>query len=83
MPFLACPKRRKEMDQIVDLMVELKVKGDGDVHYFLYKYFKYNVERRYNKMKNFLADVNEFVNYARERFLWPYEGDMEDKHGDV
>ena len=83
MPFLECPKRRAEMDQLVDLMVKLEVKGDGDIHYALYKYFKYHVNRRYNTMKNFLADINEFVAYTRFRFLWPYEGDMEKKHGDV
>ena len=83
MPFIESKNRRTQMDEIVALMEKHEVKGDGDIHYVLYKYFKYNVERRYNTMKNFLADINEFVAYAREQFLWPYEGDAKKKNGDV
>lgn len=83
MPFIECPKRRAEMDRIVVLMEELDVKADGDLHYVLFKYFKYNVNKRYNKMKNFIGELTEAASYLREEFLWPYERQAKKKNGDV
>ena len=83
MPFIESKIRREEMDQIVHLMEELKVKADGDLHYVLFKYFKYNVEQRYNPMKNFIGELSEAASYLREEFLWPYENKAKNKNGDV
>ena len=83
MPFIESKTRREQMDRIVALMEELEVKADGDLHYVLFKYFKYNINQRYNSMKNFIGELTEAASYLREEFLWPYERAAKDKNGDV
>ena len=83
MPFIESKSRRAQMDEIVKLMAELEVQADGDLHYVLYKFFKYNVERRYNVIKNYIGELNETVGMIQHRFLWPYEAEAEEKNGDV
>jgi len=83
MPYLGNNERRKEMDRVVDLMRKLKVKADGDLNYILFKYCLYYVERRYNTLKNYLAELNESAEEIRRRVLAPYEDQQAMINGEV
>ena len=79
MPYLKDMNRRAECDKVVKVMEEVGVKADGDLNYILFKYFKYNVERRYNSMKNYCGELNEAAEQIRTEFLHPYEKALKKK----
>jgi len=81
MPYIK-PEKRKEMDEIVDLMNK-KVKADGDLNYILYKFCKNHVQPSYNNYKNFCGELMECAAEIRRRILAPYEDSKIKENGDV
>lgn len=75
--------RRKEMDKIVNLMVQKGVRADGDLNYVLFKFCKYNIVPSYNNLKNFCGELNECVVEIRRKLLAPYEDLKERENGEV
>ncbi len=75
--------RRKEMDKIVDLMVEQGLKVDGDLNYVLYKYCKYHILPSYNAYKNFCGELRQCATEIERRILAEYEDTVKDENGDV
>ena len=83
MPFIEDQQRRKELDEIYQLMIEKGINADGDLNYILYKFCKYQVAPSYNNYKNYFGELVECANQCREDFLIPYERRKKDENGDV
>ena len=82
MPYIK-DSRRKDMDEIVDLMVKKQVAVDGDLNYILYKFCKYNVKPSYNNYKNYCGELSECASEIRRRLTGPYEDTKVKENGDV
>jgi len=76
-------KRRKEMDQIIQLMQELKVSADGDLNYLLYKFCRTNVGPSYNNYKNFVGELDCCMREIYRRLIAQYEDEKIIENGDV
>ena len=82
MPFIK-QKRREECQPVVDAMIACDVKADGDLHWILITYCKYQVTRRYNAIKNFRAELRECADEIKHRILDPYEDEKKEENGDI
>ncbi len=82
MPYIK-QENRPAMDKVVDAMVGVNVKVNGDLNYILFKFCKYYVKPSYNNYKNFCGELNECVAEIRRRLLGPYESVKEVENGDV
>lgn len=83
MPYIASKVRRHEMDEIYEKMVSNSVSADGDLNYLLYKYCKYNVPKRYNIIKNYIAELRATATEIERRILAEYEDKCIEENGDV
>jgi len=75
--------RRKDMEEIVDLMVSKGVLADGDLNYVLYKFCKENVKPGYNNYKNFCGELRQSATEIERRILASYENQKILENGDV
>lgn len=82
MPYITEDKRRK-MDRVVEQMLWVGVKADGDLNYILYKYCKENIPVSYNSFKNFCGELRQCATEIERRLLAPYEEKQIVKNGDV
>lgn len=82
MPYIK-QERRIECDEIVKLMIEKKIKADGDLNYVLYKFCKFNIEPSYNNYKNFCGELRQCVSEIERKLLAPYEDSKIFENGDV
>jgi len=82
MPYIK-QERRIECDEIVKLMIEKKIKADGDLNYVLYKFCKFNVGPSYNNYKNFCGELRQCVSEIERKLLAPYEDSKISENGDV
>jgi len=82
MPYIK-QERRIECDEIVKLMIEKKIKADGDLNYVLYKFCKFNIEPSYNNYKNFCGELRQCVSEIERKLLAPYEDSKISENGDV
>ncbi len=82
MPYVE-QKKRPDLDEIVDLMIEKHVKVDGDLNYILYAYCKRMVIPSYNNYKNYRAELRECADWIGERLLKPHELKKREENGVV
>lgn len=82
MPYIK-QDNRKVMDEIVQLMLDLNVKVDGDLNYILYKFCKKAVKPSYNNYKNFIGELNCCSKEIYRRLVAPYEDLKSNENGDV
>ena len=82
MPYIK-NERRKEVDQIVELMRDLKVSADGDLNYILFKFCKYYVKSSYNEYKNFCGELHQCATEIERQLLAPYEDLKEQENGKI
>ena len=82
MPYIK-PISRPEFDPVVDLMVKLGVKVDGDLNYILFKFCKYHIKPSYNNYKNYIGELSECSAEIRRTILAPYEDTKIEENGDV
>ena len=82
MPYIKS-SRRKDMDEVIDLMVAKAVKVDGDLNYILYKFCKENVKPSYNNYKNFCGELRQSATEIERRILAIYEDTKILENGDV
>lgn len=82
MPYITQP-RRKDVDPIVDMMSKVAVDADGDLNYILFKYCKYHIPQSYNKIKNYIAELEEAANEIRRKILSPYEDQKIIDNGEI
>jgi len=82
MPYIK-PEERPKMDEIVELMMMLDVKANGDLNYILFKYCQESCLKNYNSIKNFIAELEECAHEIRRRILAPYEDEKIEEHGDI
>jgi hypothetical protein len=74
---------RKDMDEVVKLMIDKDVKADGKLNYILYKFCKDTVTPSYNNYKNYLGELQEAICEIRRRLLSKYEDLKTIENGDV
>lgn len=82
MPYIKQIKR-PGFDPVIDLMVKLEVKADGDLNYILFKFCKYYVKPGYGNYKNFCAELRQCATEIERRILAPYEDEKIKENGDV
>ncbi len=82
MPYIKTDRRR-DMDEIVDLMIKKGVKIDGDLNYVLFKFCRDGVVPSYNGYKNYIGELHECAAEIRRRMLSPYEDTKIVINGDV
>jgi len=82
MPYIK-RENRPEMNPIVDLMVEQKVKVDGDLNYVLFKFCKYHIIPSYNNYKNYCGELRQCATEIEREILAPYEDKKKAENGDV
>jgi hypothetical protein len=82
MPYVV-QERRAVLDKVVDAMIKANIKADGDLNYVLFRYCKYNIEPRYNSIKNFNGELNEAAAEIRRKILGPYEERKEIENGGI
>ena len=82
MPYIK-PIARPEFDPIVDLMVKLGVKVNGDLNYILFKFCKYHITPSYNNYKNYIGELTECGAEIRREILGPYEDQKKAENGEV
>lgn len=83
MPYIPDLERRKELDEIVRLMAELKMDWDGEMNYVSFAFFVRNVPRKYNEIKKYKGELNECSDEIQRRFLGPLEDTKIKENGDV
>jgi len=84
MPYISNENdRRKQMDNIVDLMADLEVKANGDLNYVLYKFCKRYVKPSYNNFKNFCGELRQCATEIERRLVAEYEDEKIRQNGDV
>ena len=81
MPYVK-QEKRPHLDPLVDLMVALDIKADGDLNYVLFKYAR-RIEPSYNRLKNYRAELHEAAAEIKRRMLDPYEDQKIIENGDV
>lgn len=74
---------REKWDQVVQLMVDLNLRVDGDLNYILFKYCKYFVRPSYNNYKNFCGELKQCATEIERRLLSVYEERKIQENGDV
>lgn len=74
--------RRKEMDKIIDLMIEQGVRVDGDLNYILFKFCK-SIIPSYNNYKNFIGELDCCAREIYRKLVAPYEELKEKENGGV
>jgi hypothetical protein len=82
MPYIK-QERRIEVSPIIDLMMDLNVKADGDLNYILFAFCKFAVPPSYNNYKNFLGELRQCVVEIERRMLVPYEEEKIAENGEV
>jgi len=82
MPYVK-QQKRKNLNKIVSLMAEQKIKADGDLNYILFTYCKKFISPNYNNYKNYIGELNECINEIRRRLLSPYEDLKIKENGDI
>ena len=82
MPYID-KKRRKELGPIVEEMVRQNIRPNGDINYILFKYATYHVPKRYNVLKNYIAELREAADWVWWMLLVPYEKNKRKENGDV
>jgi len=82
MPYIE-PKRRKKMDLIVNLMMELNVLADGDLNYVLYAFCKRAVVPSYHNYKYYCSELDQCITEIKRRLIGPYEDKKKKQNGDV
>lgn len=82
MPYINQTKRTNA-DQIVDQMVKMCVKADGELNYLLYKFCKEAITPSYNNYKNYIAELRQCATEIERRMLAEYEDEKIKENGDV
>ena len=67
MPYIKSKIRRRELDKIVELMINNRIKANGDLNYVLFKFCKKHVGKSYNSIKNFIGELNETIAEIKRR----------------
>ena len=75
--------RRKEIDKIVELMINQGVKVNGDLNYLLYKFCKSSIIPSYDNYKNFCGELEMCKLEIYRMLVAPYENLKKDENGDV
>jgi len=75
--------RRKFLDDIVNLMISLNVKADGDLNYILYSFCKKHVKVSYNSLKNYCGELRQCATEIERRIIAGYENIKIKENGDV
>ena len=83
MPYIADHERRKELDQIVELMYGLGIQDNGEINYVLYAFAVRHVDKRYNSLKDYISELTECADEVRRRLLVPREEEAILENGDV
>ena len=73
---------RKKLDLVVQLMIDLGIKVNGDLNYILYKFCKETI-KTYEGILFFNIDLGHTVVELREEVLAPYENLKCIENGDV
>lgn len=82
MPYIEQQKRRN-LDEIVELMKRKDIVANGDLNYILFAFCKRHVIPSYNNYKNFCGELGECVIEIRRRLLADYENRKIIENGDV
>jgi len=82
MPYIK-PEQRPDMDEIVELMKVMGVKGDGDLNYILYAFCVRNIKPRYGNYKNYCGELRQCATEIERRLLGPYEDEAVSRNGDI
>ena len=85
MPYIKDLGRRQIISNIVNLLVEEKIKTNGELNCLLFMLFRRTIgnDMSYNKCKDFLSELEECSQEIRRRFLVPYEIEKVRDNGDV
>lgn len=71
------------MDKIVELMVILDVRVDGDLNYVLYAFCKREIPPSYKNYKNYCGELRQCATEIERKLLAPYEDLKEKERGSI
>lgn len=84
MPYVK-PEQRPELDEVVELMREAKLKLTGDLSHILFEFGKRHIKPSYNNFKNYRAELFEVVVEIERRLVVPsnsFDSDFHKVHPD-
>ena len=82
MPYIE-PKRRQELNYVVDYLESVRVDSNGDLNYILYTYCKRHVRPGYARLRNYCAELRACATEIERRILAPYEDQKIIDNGDI
>ena len=82
MPYIK-QEDRPIMNKVVDSMIDVGVKANGDLNYILYKFCKEQVSPSYNNYKNFCGELRQCATEIERRILAKYEDVKIIENGEV
>ena len=75
--------RRINLDEVVQLMIDLNVKVDGDLNYILYSFCKRAIKSSYNNLKNYCGELRQCATEIERRILAKHEDEAIERNGDI